>query len=72
MILELLLASHSRDCTTCRRMEVCTLQKLSVQLGVNYVQFENNKPRSRWIESSRLYRRDPNQMYSVRRLCENL
>ena len=37
MILELLLASHNRDCTTCRKNGICTLQKLSVQLGVNYV-----------------------------------
>ena len=34
MILELLLASHCRDCTTCRENGVCTLQKLAQQLGV--------------------------------------
>lgn len=44
MILELLLASHCRDCTTCRENGVCVLQKLARQLGINYVRFENTKP----------------------------
>lgn len=44
MIIELLLASHCRDCTTCHTNGTCTLQKLANQLGVSYVRFENNKP----------------------------
>lgn len=52
MILELLLASHCRDCTTCRENGVCVLQKLSRQLGINYVRFENNKPQLPIDESS--------------------
>lgn len=52
MILELLLASHCRDCTTCRENGVCVLQKLSRQLGINYVRFENNKPQMPIDESS--------------------
>ena len=61
MILELLLASHCRDCTTCRKNGVCTLQKLAQQLGVNYVRFENNKPVLPLDESSDCIVRDPNK-----------
>ena len=32
-ILELLLASHCRDCTTCQHSGSCTLQELAVQFG---------------------------------------
>ena len=34
MIIELSLASHCRDCTTCTKNGVCVLQKLSRQLGI--------------------------------------
>lgn len=61
MILELLLASHCRDCTTCRKNGVCTLQKLAQQLGVSYVRFENNKPQLPLDESSDCIVRDPNK-----------
>ncbi len=43
MILELLLSSHCRDCTTCKSNGVCTLQKLAQQLGVSYIRFDNYK-----------------------------
>ena len=43
MVLELLLASHCRDCTTCRKNGDCTLQRLAKQLGVNKIRFENTK-----------------------------
>ena len=33
MIIELLLSSHCRDCTTCAKNGVCTLQKLASQVG---------------------------------------
>lgn len=61
MILELLLASHCRDCTTCRKNGICTLQKLAQQLGVSYVRFENNKPQLPLDESSDCIVRDPNK-----------
>ncbi|MGF6376604.1 NADH-quinone oxidoreductase subunit G [Clostridiales Family XIII bacterium PM5-7] len=44
MILELLLASHCRDCTTCAPNGNCGLQQLSRQLGIGEVRFENYKP----------------------------
>ncbi|MDD2978916.1 MAG: [FeFe] hydrogenase, group A [Hespellia sp.] len=52
MIIELLLASHCRDCTTCHTNGTCTLQKLANQLGVSFVRFENNKPQVPIDESS--------------------
>ena len=61
MILELLLASHCRDCTPCRVNGACVLQKLAQQLGVNYVRFENNRPRMPLDESSDCVVRDPNK-----------
>ena len=42
-ILELLLASHCRDCTTCENSGKCTLQELAVQFGITSVRFNNDK-----------------------------
>ena len=61
MILELLLSSHCRDCTTCKKNGVCTLQNLAKQLGVSYIRFENNKPVLPLDESSDYIVRDPNK-----------
>ncbi len=61
MIIELLLASHCRDCTTCAKNGVCTLQKLSRQLGIQDVRFENNKKQLPKDTSSECVIRDPNK-----------
>ncbi len=61
MILERLLSSHCRDCTTCKKNGVCTLQNLAKQLGVSYIRFENNKPQLPLDESSDCIVRDPNK-----------
>ena len=61
MIIELLLASHCRDCTTCAKNGVCTLQKLSRQLGITEVRFENNKKQLPLDTSSECVIRDPNK-----------
>ena len=42
-IIELLLASHCRDCTTCIKSGECHLQDLAHRLGVHDVRFENTK-----------------------------
>ncbi|MBR2372474.1 MAG: [Clostridia bacterium] len=52
MVLELLLASHCRDCTTCRKNGDCTLQTLAKQLGVNKIRFENTKEQKPLDDSS--------------------
>lgn len=61
MILELLLASHCRDCTTCRENGVCTLQKLAQQLGVDVVRFQNTKEQQPVDDSSNCIFIDPNK-----------
>ncbi|MDR3185546.1 MAG: [FeFe] hydrogenase, group A [Christensenellaceae bacterium] len=46
MILELMLASHDQNCTTCPKSDDCRLQKLSRKMGVTKVRFkqmENNR-----------------------------
>ena len=41
MILELLLAAHCRDCTTCIKSGECHLQELAHRMGVHEIRFEN-------------------------------
>lgn len=59
MILELMLASHCRDCTTCSKNGACRLQELAVRFGVNEVRFEDNREISGIDESSTSIVRDP-------------
>lgn len=61
MIIELLLSSHCRDCTTCAKNGVCTLQKLASQLGISEIRFENNKKPLPRDTSSDCVIRDPNK-----------
>ena len=75
LILELLLASHCRDCTTCRSNGVCTLQKLARQLGVDTVRFEHNKEKQPVDYSSNCVVIDPNKCIlcgDCVRTCEEL
>ena len=51
-ILELLLASHCSDCTTCEKSGKCSLQEMAVQFGIKNVRFENVKDKSERDESS--------------------
>ena len=43
MILELLLASHCRDCTICEKNQTCRLQELASRLGLTDVRFPNTR-----------------------------
>lgn len=61
MILELLLAAHCRDCTTCHVSGDCTLQKLAKRLGVDRVRFENTKEEMPRDISSDCIVLDPNK-----------
>ena len=61
MIVELLLASHCRDCTTCIKSGDCTLQDLAKRLGVDKVRFENRKEEQEVDNSSCAIVRDPNK-----------
>lgn len=61
LIMELLLASHCRDCTTCQKNGICTLQSLAYKLGVDAVRFTNNKEMLPLDTSSPSIVRDPNK-----------
>ena len=43
MILELILANHCRDCTTCEKSGACKLQELANRFNIKNVRFENTK-----------------------------
>lgn len=61
MILELLLASHCRDCTTCEKNGKCKLQELSNRLGIHKVRFEDTRPMAELDLSSPSIVRDNNK-----------
>ena len=44
MILELLLANHCRDCTTCQKNGKCRLQELASLFGLESIRFKKLKP----------------------------
>ena len=67
LIVELLLAAHCRDCTTCNKHGNCTLQTLAYQLGVSKVRFENHREIRPVDDSSPAIVRDPNKCI----LCGN-
>jgi NADH-quinone oxidoreductase subunit G len=75
MIIELMLASHNRDCTSCAKNGVCTLQALANQLNVSDVRFENYKKQLPKDNSSDCIIRDPNKCIlcgDCVRTCEEL
>lgn len=61
LIMELLLSSHCRDCTTCHKNTICELQKLAYKVGVDAVRFTNNKEKQPLDFSSPCIVRDPNK-----------
>ncbi len=58
-ILELLLAEHCRDCTTCGNNGNCKLQSLARQFGINDVRFRNTRGDMERDISSPCIIRDP-------------
>ncbi len=61
MILELLLASHCRDCTTCEKSGKCRLQDLASRFGIKRVRFENDAVKLPVDDSSAAIVRDPSK-----------
>ena len=43
-VLELLLANHDRECTTCDKSGTCELQKYSEEYGINEIKYAKKKP----------------------------
>lgn len=61
LIIELLLASHCRDCTVCHKNGMCELQSLAYRVGVHAVRFLNNRKEKELDLSSPSIVRDPNK-----------
>ncbi len=75
LIVELLLAAHCRDCTTCEKSGNCVLQELARRLGVNNIRFENTREIHELDTSSPALVRDPNKCIlcgDCVRACEEL
>ena len=75
MIIELLLAAHCRDCTTCIKSGDCNLQSLAHRFGVTKVRFQNYKEVVPLDTSSPSIVRDPNKCIlcgNCVRVCEEL
>jgi len=75
MILELLLSSHCRDCTTCEKSGDCRLQELALRFGVRHVRFPDTRPRYEIDDSSPSIVRDPNKCIlcgDCIRVCEEM
>ena len=75
MILELLLASHSCECTTCEKSGQCHLQDLAQQFGVRRVRFADTRERQPLDNSSPAVLRDPNKCIlcgDCVRVCEEM
>lgn len=61
MALELLLANHNRDCTTCQRSGSCKLQDLALRFGIKEVRFGERDQLVPIDDSSHALVRDPNK-----------
>ena len=75
LILELLLAAHCRDCTTCINSGECHLQELAHRMGVHEIRFENVREIQPIDTSSHAIIRDPNKCIlcgDCVRMCDNV
>ena len=61
LIIELLLASHCRDCTVCTKNGNCELQNIAFKVGIHAVRFLNNRKQVPIDLSSPSVVRDPNK-----------
>lgn len=74
-ILELLLANHDRDCTTCIKSSRCKLQELALTMGVRDVRFKKSVEKKPIDSSSPSIVRDPNKCIMCGecvRMCEEV
>ncbi|MBP1763465.1 MAG: 4Fe-4S dicluster protein [Firmicutes bacterium] len=75
MILELFLANHCRDCTTCEKNGKCKLQELAQRFGIKKVRFDNTSPDADMDTSSRCITRDKSKCIlcgDCVRVCEEV
>ncbi len=59
--LELLLAGHDKECTTCHKNEDCKLRKLASDMGIEEIRFSGNIKKSNLDNSSLAITRNPNK-----------
>nr|MBQ6241393.1 4Fe-4S binding protein [Lachnospiraceae bacterium] len=74
-ILELMLASHDCNCTTCEKSGDCRLQELAHQFGIRAVRFQDTRERAELDTSSPAVVRNPNKCIlcgDCVRVCEEL
>jgi len=67
LIVELLLAAHDKDCTSCERSGECPLQDLAKRMEVDTIRFKNYKEKQPIDTSSPALVRNPNKCI----LCGN-
>ena len=75
VILELLLASHNCNCTTCEKSGHCRLQELAQQFGVRRIRFPDTREHYVIDSSSPAVLRDPNKCIlcgDCVRVCEEM
>ncbi|MCK9222515.1 MAG: [FeFe] hydrogenase, group A [Limnochordia bacterium] len=75
LALELILADHDRECTTCKKSGACKLQDLSHRLGVEQIRFGHRDKHLPIDESSPSIVRDPNKCIlcgDCVRMCEEV
>lgn len=61
MILELLLASHCRDCTVCEKNGKCKLQELAARFGIKGIRFPTQTDKGEIDASSKAIIREPSK-----------
>lgn len=74
-ILELLLANHCRDCTTCEKNGHCKLQDLAKRFGIKKVSFDNTSKNEQIDDSSSCIVRDKSKCIlcgDCVRVCEEV
>lgn len=75
MILELLLANHDRDCTTCEKNGKCKLQELAIRFGIKNIRFKNDTGELPVDTTSSSIVRNPNKCIMCGdcvRMCEEV
>lgn len=75
MILELLLASHCKDCTSCDRNGACKLQSLAYKFGIDRIRFADTRPQLPIDDSAKGIVRNPNKCIlcgDCVRMCEDV
>lgn len=72
---ELLLANHNRECTTCVRSKNCELQSVSEELGIRDIRFEGAKREPKFDDASPSIVRDSSKCILCGRcvsMCKNV